>query len=104
MQRLDLGPSVWGHKTQMLISDNEIITTEEANVTPLLDSNQRMRNEGEGRKKSMRHVASVDLITYHNWRKEWKARHADKWEWKTYLSLKLRDRDYSKFRTSDMKI
>ena len=88
----------------MWISDNEIITVEKANAAPILDANQRLRNAGGGRKRGMHHVGRVDMVTYTNWKKEWQQKHADKWEWTTFVAMKLRDRDYSKFRTSDMRV
>lgn len=103
MKRLSLGENTAGSESEMLISDSEIIVTETMNVTPLLEANQRLRNAGVAHRRGMRHVGRVDMVTYTNWKKEWK-KVADKWEWKTFLAMKLRDRDYSKFRTSDMKI
>lgn len=90
--------------SQIWVGSDEIRTIETMDAQPILDQNQRLRSAGVAHRKGMRHVATIDRITYHNWRKEWKQRHADKWEWKTWLAMKLRDRDYSKFRTSDMKI
>ena len=104
MQKMSLGTNSWGIESQIWIGENEIITTQKENVSPLLDLNQRLRNGEADRKKSLRHVASIPLTTYYAWRKEWKKSHAYKWEWKTWMSMKLRDRDFSKLRTSDMKI
>ena len=104
MKRLSLGGNWTGTESEILISDKEIIVLEKAqNVTPLLDQNLQLRNAGGGRRRGLHHIARVDAITHHNWKKEWKQKYSDKWEWKTYLAMKLRDRDYSKFRTSDMK-
>lgn len=91
-------------ESQIWISGDEIHTIQTMDAQPILDQNQRVRNAGAGPKRSMHHVATIDLVTHHNWKKEWRQKYADKWEWKTYLAMKLRDRDYSKFRTSDMKI
>ena len=106
MHKLSLGQNAWGNETEIHISDSEIITTEkQTNVQLILDANRRLRNDGGGlRKKGLRHVARIDMVTYHNWRKEWREKYADKWEFKTYFAMKLRDRDFDKFRTSDMKI
>ncbi len=104
MKRLSLGQNSSGSESEVLISDSELIVVEKQNVTPLLEANQRLRNAGVARRRGMQHVGRVDMVTYTNWKKEWQERHSDRWEWKTYISMKLRDRDYSKFRTSDQKI
>ena len=43
------------------------------------------------------------MTLFYKWKKEWKENHADRWEWKTYLAMKVRDRDYDKLRTSEMR-
>jgi hypothetical protein len=104
MKKIALEQGAHGTSTEIWIGDNEIITVEKANAKPLLDQNQRLRNAGVHRKGGMRPVASVDVVTFHNWKKEWRERHSDKWTWQTYLAAKLNDRDYSKFRTQDSRI
>lgn len=103
MKKLSLGQNLDGTETQIWVSDSEMITLDKTDPTPILEANQRLRNAGGGRKRGLHHVGRVDMVTYTNWKKEWK-RVSDKWEWRTFLAMKLRDRDYSKFRTSDMKI
>lgn len=103
MKKLNLGQNADGVESQVWVSDSELITLDKTDAQPILDANQRLRNAGGAKSRGIHHVARIDMVTYTNWRKEWK-KQSDKWEWKTFLSMKLRDRDYSKFRTSDMKI
>ena len=99
-----MGTNANGNEVEMHISENQIVTVERQNVAPLFNQNKRLLNDGGGRAKGMWHIGSVDSVTYHNWRKEWRANHSDKWEWKTWVTMKLRDRDFSKYRTTDFRI
>src|SRR5574343_1131045 len=99
---MSLGLDCWGTEREIWIGDNEIITQHKERVDPLLDQNQRIRNAGAARRNGMHHVASIPMTVFYKWKKEWKEHHADRWEWKTYLAMKVRDRDYDKLRTSEM--
>lgn len=69
-------------------------------VQSLLDNNAYLRNHATvNRKAQGRHAASIPITTWHEWRKEWKAYHSDKWTWQTYLAGKLADPDYALLRT-----
>ena len=71
-----------------------------ARVEAVLDGNAHLRNHGIRNPKAHgRHAARIPITMWHEWRKEWKARHSDKWTWQTYLAGKLADPDYALLRT-----
>ena len=91
-------------KTHLEFHRGELIISRSQDVAPILDENQRIRSIQQSSKQDMRLAARVPMVDYQRWRREWRENHADKWEWQTYLTMKLNSSDYSKFRTEDMRI
>ncbi len=86
------------------LSDDEIIARDVQDVTPILDQNQTLRGERQNLGSNFRHVGSIPVTIFHEWRKEWRNKYAKDWTWKTYLAMKMNSRDYSQLRTSDLRI
>lgn len=89
-------------ETRLHFQDGEMIAEDVLHgryVQSILDQNQRDRSLGHNPKAMGRHAARVPLPLLETWRQEWRANHADKWEWSTYLAMKLNSRDYSHLRT-----
>jgi len=82
----------------------KLITEEVQDVEPVLDRAQQLRGLSQNSRAQTRMVASIPLVVYHNWKKEWRASHHSNWTWQTFLAMKINSRDYSKLRTSDMKV
>lgn len=84
--------------TEIEVSDTAITVVERANVTPLLELN-KIERESTQKARGLKKIGSVDAVTYNNWRKEWKKRGEPESLWLAFALAKLKDRDYSKFRT-----
>lgn len=68
-------------------------------IQAILDQNQADRSMGPNRRALGRHAGRIPLTLLDSWRKEWERKHSDKWEWKTFLVMRMNDRDYSYLRT-----
>lgn len=101
--RISLGHN--GVTETIIHQDSEHLVTEEVqDVTPVLDRNQELRSQSHNKKAHMKPVASIPLVVYHNWKKEWKSIYRQHWTWQTYLAMKINSRDFSKLRTSDLRL
>jgi hypothetical protein len=81
-----------------------LITEEVQDCTAVLDRAQILRGLSVNRRAHMKPAATIPLVIYHNWKKEWRTQYRQSWTWQTYLAMKINSRDYSKLRTSDMKL
>lgn len=70
----------------------------------ILDQNARDRAEGHNPHAIGRHAARVPLTLLESWRQDWKRNHKDKWEWSTFLAMKLNSADYKHLRTGVSKL
>lgn len=78
-------------------------------VEPLIERNKKMQTSGDGytASRSMRHVASIDEVTYQRWLQEafgdnWMQRPSkDKME---VLKRRVNDPDFRNFRTITVKV
>jgi len=91
-------------ETLVHFEGDQMITEEVQDVELILTANQRLRSIQQSKRNAMRLAASVPLVDYTRWKREWKQYHANTWTWQTYLVMKLNSRDYSQFRTEDMRI
>ncbi len=91
-------------RTEVNISNGEAIVKTTQDVTNILDTNAFWRNNARQNSKEIRLAASIPTNEYYKWQKEWRETMADKWTWRTFLAMRLNSRDYSKFRTEDMRI
>lgn len=81
-----------------------LITEEVQDCTAIVDHAQRLRSLPTNSRAHMKPAATIPLVIYHNWKKEWRAKYRQSWTWQTYLVMKINSRDYSKLRTSDMRL
>lgn len=83
--------------------DNELIIEErmsEQVVKDILDHNQKVRSAGlRNRNAHGRLAASIPIGLYNKWRKEWRERGRDNWEWRTFLAMKLNSREWAFLKT-----
>lgn len=89
--------------------DSVVIETVQ-DVEPVLERNNQLRNNGRNNKAAGFIGASVPLVLHLQWAKEFKAMTGNElnqvpWEEALkFLRSKINSRDFSKVRTSDMKI
>ena len=105
MKRLDLGYNANGTRSEIYVGDNEIVTRDIQDVSGILANNERARNSaGKAMGRNGYLAAEIPITIYHEWRKDWRKNHSDKWEWKTYLAQKLNSKDWLKLRTNESRI
>ena len=63
----------------------------------------RIHNNAPGSPEG-RKIASIPITMWQNWRREWKAHHADQWTWQTFELMKLADPDNANLLTTDKAI
>jgi hypothetical protein len=90
-----------GVKTEMRVEDDGIVVKRTQRVDHIIDS-LREQSETVNRKASGRIGARIPIETYMNWKAEWKRHHADRWEWKTFLVMRLNDADYKYLRNQTL--
>jgi hypothetical protein len=75
-------------------------------VQSILDSNAEKRALGKrpNPKAHGKLAASIPLPIYHEWKKEWRTTYRQDWTWKTYLTMKINNRDFSFLKTNEMKL
>lgn len=96
-----------GNRSRVWVDGNQVISQDlmsARNVQSILDTNAERRAMGPNRKAHGRLVASVPNVIHNEWKKEWREKYADKWEWMTFVAMKLNSRDYSYLRTTDMNV
>lgn len=95
-------------ETIIHVDDNEMIIEERTHewaVRAILDHNKKVLSAGLHNKQAHgRLAATIPTVTYLKWRKEWKERHRDKWEWDTFLAMRLNSNEWKFLRTSEGKI
>jgi len=102
MPRILLDRSPTGVEHYVHIGDRELVLEE---FTPtkveklIVDEANRLRGLDQRRGSALRHAATVPIILYQAWRKEWREKYSDKWEWRTFLAMKLNSADYAYLRT-----
>jgi len=67
-------------------------------IDRILEANKQVRDQ-QNRHAQGHHVASIDPVTYENWKREWQAK-KEKYSWKEYLIAKLNDPDNKYLRTT----
>ena len=109
MSKYSLGYNWNGTQTIVSADDNELvmadIQTARANQA-ILDGNKEFRAQGRhpNRAAHGRLAARIPITLYQTWKKDWKMNHSDKWTWKTFLSQKINNRDYSHLKTNEMNL
>lgn len=106
MKKINLGNNWNGNQTIIHVDDDEIISTDVRpawQVQTILDQNKEKRALGRAPNKEAhgRHVASIPMEIYHEWKKE----HAickDSVDWKSFVKSKLNDPDNAFLRTNEM--
>lgn len=91
-------------ETVVHFEGDQMITEEVQDVAPVLEANRRILQLEQSRHSPMRLAASIPIIVYEQWKREFREKYSDVWTWKTYLAMKLNSRDSSKLRTTDMRI
>lgn len=91
-------------KTFVDVHGNELFIKRTQDVQPILDANQRLITLEQNKKLDFRLAARIPKLTYYEWKREWNEKYSDDWEWSTFLAMRLNSRDYTKFRTEDMRI
>ncbi len=86
-------------------NDTEFHRQKVQDVQPILDDNTRVRNESNGRtREGGRKVGSIPATIYYDWVKEWTTKGlvepGNMAGLNDLLLARLRDPDYSKFRTT----
>lgn len=85
--------------------DDAVFCKTVQDVEPILDFNQAFRNERQYNPRSDLHfIARVPLVVHQEWVKEWQRTKADTMRFNEFAAMKLREREYSKLRTTDRKI
>ncbi len=66
---------------------------------PVMEYAKMARAQGAGQGNAHgKYVASVPATMAFKWRKDWETRYRDKWEWKTFVAMKLNSRELRDFR------
>lgn len=88
-----------GHSvTTTEVHGNEMAVLTSQPTEPILAEAARMRSAYEGGHTHGYHLAKVPVVLHFKWQKEWRDNHSDKWEWGTYLKMKLNSPEYRNFR------
>jgi len=98
-------PGVYERYIDGLANDTEFHKEKVQDIKPILDYNSRVRNETNGKTlEGGRHVGRIPAIVYHSWVKEWTAKGlvgpGNMAGLNDLLLSRLRDPDYSKFKTT----
>lgn len=72
-------------------------------VDNIIDSFKAETDLGHNRLAAGRLAARVPITTHLSWVNEWREKHADKWELKTFLAMKVNSSDYSKLRNQKIR-
>lgn len=64
----------------------------------------QFRHESEyiNKKAAGRIAARVPMDLHLSWVREWREKHSDKWELKTFLSMKVNNSEFKKFRNQTL--
>lgn len=107
MNKINLGNNGNFTYTQIEVSDDELIARDVMPgqyVQAILDRNHRLRSLGPNRRAHGRLAASIPDTVYAEWRKEWMRTYRQDWTWKTFLTMKLNNRDYSFLKTNEARL
>lgn len=88
------------HK-KLYFEDGKLVVKREQDLGNMLEE-FRHKSEYINRKAFMRPAATIPALVRYRWREEWEKYHSDKWEWMTYLIMKINSSDYAKFRNSNL--
>lgn len=85
--------------------DGKLVRHKRADIEPVIERNRRIANETDGRtKEGGRFIGSVPAIVLHDWIAEWtrqgKIGPGNMGGLNDLIKQRLRDSDYSKFRTT----
>ena len=99
-------PGVYERYIDGFHNDTEFHKEKVQDVKPILDYNQRVRNETSGRTEGGgRHVGRIPAIMYHSWVQEWTAKGlvgpGNMAGLNDLLLARLRNPDFAKLRTTD---
>jgi hypothetical protein len=93
--------SPYGVRTEITHDDDGMTVKRTQRVDKIIDS-LRHDSENVNRKAAGRIGARIPIETYYAWRDEWKKKHADRWEWPTFLAQRINNPDYSKLRNQKL--
>lgn len=98
MRKEHLGDNGDGTSTTIHRNDGEFIIERTQDVAPILEQNKRAQLDGVNEKAGMRHAASVPMIIWQQWDKEFRERNqgrplmtAPKKLKEKFIKLKLND-------------
>ncbi len=90
-----------GIKTEVTHDDTGIVVKRTQRVDTIIDS-LRHDSEHVNRKAAGRVAARIPLSTLWEWKDEWRKKYADKWEWTTFMAMRINNPDYSKLRNQKL--
>lgn len=105
MKRDDLGVNADGTRSIVHVDDNELVLERTQDVAPILDHNKAAQANGVNTKAHMRHAASIPMIVWQQWDKEFFKMHkrslmaAPKKLKEKFIKGKLNDPDNAFLRT-----
>lgn len=94
--------SLHGVRSEVRFNDDETIEVKRTQRVDRIVDGFRQESETINRKASGRIAARIPIDTYMAWKQEWKQRHADRWDWTTWLASRLNDADYKYLRNSNL--
>lgn len=101
-KRISLGKA-WNHVEHSVEVDEEGFTYIEHVPTTvedeILDECAKLRGLQQNSRSNFQLAAKVPIATHTAWKKEWREKYSDTWEWPTFLAMKLNNRDNAKLRT-----
>ena len=62
----------------------------------------RRESENVNRRAAGRLAARIPLVVYNDWKNEWRTKHSDKWDWQTFLAMRVNSYDYSYLRNQKL--
>lgn len=98
MKTLKLNDTPYSEKN-FHVNDDEFVISQKQNVTPILETNKRLQNESLNSKANFRKAASIPLVLYEEWMKEFQKKHgvryqsAKKEQQEKFMKAKLNDPD-----------
>lgn len=100
-QPVEVFETLHGVRSEVRINDDSIEVKRTQRVDRIIDG-FRQQSETPNRRAASRIGARVPIETYNAWRDEWRRHHADRWEWPTFLVMRLNDSDYKYLRNQKL--
>lgn len=86
-----------GVKSEVIWNNDSAEVRTSQRVDGIIDEFRR-DSENINHKAAGRLAARIPTELFYRWRKEWRDQHSDKWEWRTWLAMRLNSPDYSHLR------